>query len=277
MKPELTARLVFVSWGVPYRPALVVFLVLVTTVLRCPAQLDDGPVKMEPELALAIPLQQKGHDVTVKFPILMNRTTVIKPGMILRVLYNPPQQSDSEDLALAHKGDMEQSFSRSSSSDDSDTPKMSPEMAHFLEGQRRTVWEVPVNFQLALAQLPTDSLHLIYSASGDNRNLDDERWNFFEGLFLGAPSGGVSVLAVEIGSKAAKAGFKAGDQILAIGGINVPNLEGFPYIYAKARQNATDMNAEIFPFVVRSTGENGNHTLNMAMPPTIKSQLMQGF
>jgi hypothetical protein len=232
---------------------------------------------MEPELALAIPLVLKGHDVMVKYPILINRTAVIRPGMILRVLYIPPEQNDSEDLALAHKGDMEQSFSRSTSSSDSDAPKMSPEMAHFLEGERREVWEVPVNFQLALAQLPTDSLHLIYSTSGDNRNLDDERWNFFEGLFLGSPSGGVSVLAVEIDSKAAKAGFKAGDQILAVGGMNVPSLESFPNVYAQARQNAKDMNAESFSFMVKSPGESGTHLLNMAMPPTIKSQLMEGF
>jgi PDZ domain len=267
----------FVSCFVPNRLTAIVLLVITLTALRCPAQTDDGPVKMEPELALAIPLVLKGRDVMVKYPILINRTTVIKPGMILRVLYIPPVQNDSEDLALAHKGNMEQSFSRTASSDDSDAPKMSPEMAHFLEGERREVWEVPVNFQLALAQLPTDSLHLIYSMSGDNRNLDDQRWNFFEGLFLGSPSGGVSVLAVEIGSKAANAGFKVGDQILAVGGINVPNLESFPDVYTKARQNAKDMNAESFSFVVKSTGESGNHTLKMAMPPTIKSQLMDGF
>jgi hypothetical protein len=252
-------------------------LVLALSAPRSQAQTDDGPVKMEPELALAIPLLLKGHDVTVKYPILINRTTVIKPGMILRVLYIPPVQNDSEDLALAHKGNMEESFSRPASSDDTDGPKMSPEMSHFLEGERREIWEVPVNFQLALAQLPTDSLHLIYSISGDNRHLDDQRWNFFEGLFLGSPAGAVSVLAVEIGSKADKAGFKAGDEILAVGGINVPNLEGFSDVYAKARQNAKDVNAESFSFVVRSAGENGDRTLKMTMPPTIKSQLMEGF
>jgi hypothetical protein len=273
----LTGRYVFVSWSVPNRAALVTLLALTLAILRCPAQTDDGPVKMEPELALAIPLMQKGHDVMLKFPILINRTTVIKPGMILRVMYVPPVQTDSMNLVLAHKGNMEQSYSRPTSSEDSDAAKMDPEVAHFIEGQRRTVWEVPVNFQLALAQLPTDSIHLIYSMSGDNRNLDDERWNFFEGLFLGSPSGGASVLAVEIGSKSAQAGFKAGDQILAVGGINVPSLEAFPDVYVKARQNAQDGNATSFPFVVRSQGESGTHTLNMAMPPTIKSQLMEGF
>jgi hypothetical protein len=269
---------VFVSWGVLNRFATFLVLILALIASRAVAQIaDDGPVKAEPELALAIPLLQKGHDVVLKFPILINRTTVIKPGMILRVMYVPPGQSDSENLALAHKGNMEESFSRTASSEDSDTPRMSPEMSHFLEGERRTVWEVPINFQLALAQLPTDNLHLIYSTSGDNRNLDDQRWSLFEGLFLGSPSGGVSVLAVDTQSKAATAGFKAGDLILAVGGVNVPTLESFPEIYTKARQNAKDMNATSFPFVVRSTGANGTHTVNMPMPPTIKSQLMEGF
>jgi hypothetical protein len=158
---------------------------------------QDGPIKMTPDLALAIPLQMKGkHDVMVKFPILINPSTVVRPGMILRVLYQPPMQSDSENLVLAHKGNMENTYARATSSEDSSQAKLPPEIAHALEGYRRTVWEVPINFQLALAQLPTDNLHLIYSTSGSDNDLDDERLIFFDGLFLGSPSGGTSVLAV---------------------------------------------------------------------------------
>jgi hypothetical protein len=250
-------------------------LLFLVILLPLRGQDNDGPIQMKPDLALAIPLLQKGHDVLVKFPVLINPTTVVKPGMILRVIYIPPVQSDSENLGLAHKGDMEQSFSRTAPN--SDGEKMPAEIAHQIERQRRVVWEVPINFQLALAQLPTDNLHLIYSMSGDNRNLDDERFSFFDGMFLGSPVGGVSVLAVEIGSKAEQAGFKAGDQILVMSGTPVSDLGAFPGLWAAAKEKAKYDNATSFPFVVRSTGESGNHTLNLAMPPTIKSQLMEGF
>jgi hypothetical protein len=237
---------------------------------------EDGPIKMSPEFALALPFVQVGKDVMLKFPVLINRTTVIKPGMILRVMYIPPMQSDSTDLVLAHKGDMAQSYSRPVG--EGAQSSMPPEVAHEIEKQRRTVWEVPVNFQLAMAQLPTDNLHVIFSTSGDNRNLDDERFNFFEGLLLGSPTPGVTVLAVENGSKADQAGFKAGDQVLAVGRFPVSNdLAAFTGTYGAARQEAKDAQAETFSFVVRSPGEAGSHTLKMAMPPTIKSLLMQGF
>jgi hypothetical protein len=238
----------------------------------------DGPIKMSPEFALAIPFAQHGRDVTVQFPVLMNRTTIIKPGMILRNIYVPPVQSDSQDLVIAHHGDMEQAYSRQPSSDSSDsTPRLPPEIAHAIEGERRTVWEVPVNFQLAMAQLPTDNLHLIYCPTpNDNRNIKDERFDFYEGLLLGSPTGKVTVLAVEIGSKADKGGFKAGDNIVSIGGTPVPDdLGAFPNLYVAARENAKETNAANLPFVVESGGQ--RRTVGMAMPPTIKSMLMEGF
>jgi hypothetical protein len=260
----------------PKRLALT-FLLVAGTFWRASAQ-DDGPIKMNPELALAIPLLMVKHDVTVKYPILINRTTVVKPGMILRNLYIPPTNEDSENLALAHKGDMEEAYSRPVASSADDGPKIPPEIAHELERQRRVVWEVPINFQLALAQLPTENLHLIFSTSGDNRNLDDERLNFYDGLFLGSPSGGTTVLAVEIGSKAEEAGFKPGDKILSIGGIALPDdLAAFPQVYFTAKEAAKENRATTFPFVVQSAGQPGTRTLNLALPPAIKSLLMEGF
>ena len=240
------------------------------------AQDTDGPVKMEPELPLIIPLTREGpHKVTVKYPILINMSTVVRPGMALRVLYIPPVQEDSENLVVAHMGTMAESFSRGSGETG---PHLPPEIAHEIERQRRIVWEVPLNFQLTLAQQPTDQLHLIYSTSGDNRNLDDERLNFFDGLFLGSPHGGVTVLAVEKDSKADKAGLKAGDQILAVSGKTVPeDLAAFPALYVAARKEAQDAGAPDYTFTVRSSGAASGHPISMSMPPSLKNQLMNGF
>ncbi len=240
--------------------------------------IPDGPIKMVPELALAFPLEQQGRVVTVKFPVLINRTTVVKPGMILRNAYVPPIDTDSVDLNSAHLGNMAQSFSRTTS-ESPDAAAISSNAAHAIERERRVVWTVPINFQLAMAQLPTVSLHLIFCPTPhDNRNLQDERLDFYEGLLLGSPTGKVTVLAVEIGSKADQAGFKAGDDILSVGGIPMPDdLNAFPQIYVNARQTAKDDNATSFPFVVRAEGGSATRTLNLAMPPTIKSLLMQGF
>jgi hypothetical protein len=246
--------------------------------VRGQAALTDGPIKMTPDLALAIPLVVVvKHDVTLKFPILINEVTEIKPGMVLRNIYVPPTPDDSENLAMAHQGTLQDAYSRAPSSNDN-APKMPPEIARALEHERRTVWEVPVNFQIALAQMPTDAAHLIYSRTGNDLNLDDERFDFMDGLFLGSPSGGVTVLAVENGSHSDKAGIKAGDQILSVNGRPAPeDLGAFPSVYIAARKEAEESHATSFPVVVRSAGESASHTVNVATPPTIKSMLMEGF
>jgi hypothetical protein len=266
---------VLIFTGVFPRAFLPILLFALGLPLR--AQLNtDGPVKMTPDLALAIPLVQIKHDVTVKFPVLINATTVVKPGMALRNIYLPTvRNNNSEDLNAAHMGNMEESYSRAPG----EAPQALPsEVAHEIERQRRVDWEVPINFQLALAQLPTDGIHLIYSTSGNDRNLADVRFNFFDGLFLGSPTPGVFVLGVETDSRSDKAGLKAGDQILSVNETPVPaELVAFPAFYYAVRKNAEDSHATSFSLSVRSPGESGSHTVNIATPPTIKSMLMQGF
>ena len=73
---------------------------------------------------------------------------------------------------------MEQAYSRPAPGT-GDQSKLPPEVAHEVEGYRRTVWQVPNSFILAMAQYPTDPVHLIYSRTGKNQDLDDARFNFF--------------------------------------------------------------------------------------------------
>jgi len=239
---------------------------------------DDGPIKMTPEFALTFPVAQNGKDVTVKYPVLINPTTILKPGMVLHVIYILSNNSEgSTDLAKAHKGNMEESYSRSASGSDGET-KLPPEIAHEIEGYRRTIWQVTQNFVMAMAQYPTDAMHLIYSATGKNQDLSDEKFSFFEGLLIGLPDGKVTVLAVENGSKADKAGLKAGDEIVAVDGVSPKNdLNTFASAWAAARKTAKYNNAPGFPVTIRAPGDTATHTTSIAMPPTIKSSLMDGF
>jgi hypothetical protein len=245
--------------------------------LLCPLRAqDDGAIKMTPEFPLTFPFVKVGRDITVKFPVMVMPGTILTPGMVLRTIYMPPRPDDSPDLVLAHKGDMAQSFSRSGETPDEQS-KMPPEIAHQLEHYRRIVWDTPQNFELAMAQFPTDTMHMIYSPTGSGRDLSDTRFSFFEGLFLGLPDGKVTVLAVEDGSKADQSGFKAGDQILAVGGQPVADLAGFANAYAAARADAKDGNAPSFAMTVVHPGQSAVFELKLAMPPSIKSMLMHGF
>jgi len=260
------------------------FLLFFGGLISAAAQ-EDGPVKMTPEFAFAFPVVlMNKHDVSVKYPVMINPVTVLNPGMILRVIYVPPIQSDSEDLVLAHKGNMEQSFSRAT-----DTPgeqaRMSPEMAHEIERQRRRVWEVPNNFVLAIAQYPTDAMHLIYSTAsidqgilGRKENLHDTSFSFFDGLFIGMPNGRIQVLGVETASRADQAGIKAGDEIVAVGSAPMHgDLNQFSSAYSAMKKTARDEEASTYPMTILSPGASAPRTVAVPMPLTIKSGLMDGF
>lgn len=233
---------------------------------------------MRPEFPLIFPLAQNGKDVTVKFPVLVNPATVLKPGMVLRVMYILSLGSEgSSDLVLAHKGTMEEAYSRPPPGSSGET-RLPPEVAHEIEGYRRNVWQVANNFVLAMAQYPTVRMHLIYSPTGKDQDLDDERFSFFDGLLVGLPNGKVTVLAVEKESKAEKAGIKAGDEIAAVGEASTRNdLAVFAAAYAAAKKIAADNGAQSYPMTLRSQGNAETRTVNIPMPPKIKSGLMEGF
>ena len=117
--------------------------------IAAPLRAQNEPVHMTPEFALTFPLAQNGTEVTVKYPVLVNPATVIKPGMILRVMYilHTANADGSSDLILAHRGNMENSFSRTAPLTDGQV-KLPPEVAREIEGYRRTNWEVANNLSL---------------------------------------------------------------------------------------------------------------------------------
>ena len=97
---------------------------------------------------------------------MINPNTLLKPGMVLRVLYVLDVNADgSSNLAIAHEGTLEQSYARNAFGGAvTRGRRWIPGLAHEIEGFRRTVWQVPNNFILAMAQLshrPPDAPDLL--------------------------------------------------------------------------------------------------------------------
>jgi hypothetical protein len=239
----------------------------------------DGPIKMKPEFCFTFPLVQLNkHDVSVKFPVMINPLTELKPGMVLRVIYMPPVQNAGNDLLGAHKGTMEESYSRETGNTDAHISKLPLDMQHEIDVNRKRVWEVPGNFVLAIAQYPTDVMHLVYSLNGSDMigDLSDTSFSFFDGMFIGSPRGDVEVLAVEKGSYADQAGVKAGDEILAVGSVPMHgDLPAFASTFASAKAAAHENEASSFPMTVRNAG--GTKTVAISLPPSIKNFLNGGL
>lgn len=259
---------------------LFILAVASVSVPPLPAQTVDAAVQMTPEFPLVFPFVVQSGNVTVKFPVMINPTTVLKPGMVLRTLYVFQQTADdSNDLGIAHATDESAAYARSNPST-SGEEKMPSDVAHQLEGYRRTIWTTPVTFELAMAQFPTESMHLIYCQKAtDSRKLDDQRFSFFDGMLMGQPDGSsVVVLAVEKDSKADRAGIKAGDEIVEVGGEPTQHdLNTFAQGFAAARQNAREASATSYTLTIRSPGQTATHVVNVAMPPSLKSLLMDGL
>jgi hypothetical protein len=251
-------------------------LILIVLAFIAPLRAQDEPVHMRPEFPLIFPLAQNGRDVTVQYPVLISPTTLLKPGMVLRVIYQLTYDGDgASDLVLAHKGDADEAYARAAPGAENKIP---PELAHEIEGYRREKWEVSNNFVLAMAQYPTDSMHLIYSPTGKNQDLEDARFSFFDGLFVGLPNGKVTVLAVEKESKAEAAGLKAGDEIISIGGNSTQNnLNTFAAAYSSAKAVATENEVASYPMTIRPAGKSDAEQISIPMPPKITGGLMDGF
>jgi len=255
-------------------------LPLLFLALLVPLRAQDEPVHMRPEFPLVFPLTQNGKDVSVKYPIMINPATVVTPGMVLRTMYVlSVDAADNNNQTFAHKGSLDDAYARTLPGSGTG-PKLPPEVASEIRGYRLTVWEVPNNFVLAMAQYPTDQMHLLYAPKGGDQDKDivDERISFFDGLFIGLPNGKVTVIAVEKESKAEAAGLKAGDEILSVGGYPTKDdLMTFALGYSKAKKIATDNEVASYPMTIVSPGSSDPHQVNIAMPPTIKSGLMDGF
>jgi hypothetical protein len=229
------------------------------------AQDTDGPIKMTPEFCFTFPVTMLNqHDVTVKYPVMVNPVTVLKPGMVLRVIYLPPVQTDSNNLLSAHRGTMEESYTRETANTDAHQASLPPEMAQEIDRDRKRIWEVPGNFVQAIAQYPTDMMHLVYAPKGGDRisDLTDTSFSFFDGMFIGSPSGGVRVLAVEKGSHADEAGM-TGD------------LNQFAAAFSAVRHAATNNEQSTFSMTVRRGG--ASHQVAIPMPPQMQSFLNGGL
>ena len=79
-------------------------------------------------------------------------------------------------------------------------------------------------------------------------------------------------------SKTEKAGIKAGDEIVSVGGASTQNdLNTFAAAYAVAKKTATENEVSSYPMTIRPGGKGEPQQVDIAMPAKIKGGLMDGF
>lgn len=174
-------------------------------------------LETRPHLALAMPFVERQGGVGVAFPVMLNKSAVILPDKVLRVIYNPPRADDAEVLAIQTRAEKEVAYTKVHRLK-SDKPLSATEMA-VIKVARETHWPTVNMFQLALANLNAKNMRVVW-VDPNTMELYDHNIELPYGLLVGKKGGRfVDVLAVERGSRGEAAGVKAGDKIREVEGV----------------------------------------------------------
>ncbi len=235
---------------------------------------EDGPLMMNPPLLEGLPITDTDQGVTVTLPFLLNPTTVVPAGTIVRMLYVRPLISNDKDTKLV-TGPHQAAYSRQGgSTSDGGGVYVSGEMLALLRTTRTTVWSTIAAFAAALDMINSNDLRLVYKTPGGT-DIVDEPINFVEGLVPAERNGVVTVLALVKGSSSEGAGFAPGDRIDQFDGTPLQgSLATFQKIYDDVHTNAKIGTQKPYVFVVRHAGNETPVTLTVAAPPTLGGSLL---
>jgi C-terminal processing protease CtpA/Prc len=240
------------------------FILLVGLLPHLCAQQPQDP--MTPSLALSFPLQQAKDFVTVKYPVLMNpnQNGIIRPGTQLITIFQITAPTSFNQTVVQH-GNAEAAYSRDTRSSQ-EKAEMPEDVAQGINHAITSPWLVTNNFVLALAQFPPDqALIITKKMTGTISRTENHSFSFFDGLFLGAPGGKVTIISVENVSPAGDAGLKAGDIITSVGGLPVPSLETFVASYSKTKEDASTRHKP--NYIVSILRDGAPLDIKVAMPP----------
>ncbi|MDZ4814830.1 MAG: PDZ domain-containing protein [Verrucomicrobiota bacterium] len=189
---------------------------------------------MSPTLSKVFPIFQSKEGVQLFQTILIGDNLVLERGTTLRNLYAAPLSGDRDVRIVAAEKQMEQAYTSNKNKIKTKKDALTPKEQATKRRMEEVVWTDKKIFLEALDHSHDQSLDLSYIdlASKEVRSVP---FNFFEGLLLAQQGDIVTILAIDTDGRAAGAGLKSGDKILAINGKNLNgDLKNFAEFYAKA-------------------------------------------
>ncbi|NDC80524.1 MAG: hypothetical protein EB090_04540 [Verrucomicrobia bacterium] len=224
--------------------------------------------KMDPPLGLTLPLIITNNRIALGEDILLAPDKVLPSGTVLRTIFRPVTQAEGE--KKTKKGVDEDSFSR-------EIPKVTKaELMTATERQAlhrayETVWTNTLDFRRAMESDVPNRLRFVLEPPPGVSPPPIEIPDFPDGLLVsGKPD--PYVLCVLKESRAAKAGFMAGDIPLQIAGQPAgKTVAEFDKAYSLARAEAAKKRDLLRVRVKRASGQ--TETLAIRIPPSWNSGL----
>jgi hypothetical protein len=279
-------------------PAIFVFLLLGGPAARA----QDEQLVLSPPLREVFPLESVPGGVRVKYPVLLNDHTVLRPEAILRFIYLDPNAgarargggddgpggvglhtrvgpggsiSSSEGGTPEHGGGASGGWGNADGNDVAgiyDGEKKDDAKQRKSELQKE-VWTQTDAFTEALDRATDLGTTLVYSLPPENRPLTASL-DLPEGMLLAEVAGHVQVLGLTETSRAYTGGIRPGDEIRSFnGGAAIGTLGDFLREYSATKRQARLSGNPTYAMEIWRPAEGQVVSIQIAAPPTIPTFL----
>jgi len=260
--------------------ALIAVLALVA-----PARGQEEKLVLTPPLGQIFPLETKPDGVRLKFPVLLNERTILRPDVVLRFLYIDPNtglhargENDGGGPAPFHHhsdGVLESNPHGPQIDRDAFPPGDDSAPSRGATGEASTEkWNQAGPYRDALDQAAVVGTTVVYSIPGKKKP-QSTSIDLPDGMLLAEVGNHVQVLAMTADSTAFQGGVRPGDEIRSFQGkLPVASLKDFLQTYFTVKESARKTD-QPYSMEVWRPGESRQLTIQIGAPPNL-NPLLEG-
>jgi hypothetical protein len=263
------------------------------------ARAQEEPLILTPPLSEVFPLVPAPDGMRLKFPVLLNERTILRPDVLLRFIYLDPN-ARSRDMGGddsghggggghgghhhggggggSDGGDADAAYSRDSGGGGAPGGAGGPGGNGPPGGGgdkgsqselRTEVWKDTGLFRDALANATDTGTTFVYNFPGKTKP-ETASIDLPDGMLLGEVDGHVEILALANGSRSQQSGVQPGDRFVEIEQQPVATLRDFERVYPPVKEQAIK-SGHSYAITVWRPAEGKQLTIPIVAPPSIPS------
>lgn len=218
-------------------------------------------------LGIVFPLETRGNQVFVKYPILLNENKIVQAGALARIMFLMPDAEEVEKTSKKRsKVSDNPAFARKAHEDTISSLKdgLTPSQRLVMERALESQWDKEISFRAALERLNLENSRFVFQQPDSNKP-QIERFAFPEGLFLAEINKKIVALYIQEDSPAVSAGFKPNTTLLSLNEKPFSSLQQFRDTYVEQKKSSRTL-----AFLVQfPSGE--QKTLSIQLPRSLNT------